>query len=45
MFAIKMIVDNFAAYCCSHYVVASIAISLNIMTSQCVLSHYYWDRY
>ena len=38
--------NNFAAYCCSRHVEASIAMVFNIMTSQCVLSHYYYqDRY
>ena len=38
MFAIKMIVDNFAACCCSHCIAASIVMSSKIMTEQqCVL--------
>ena len=37
--AIKMIVDNFAACCCSHKMVASIVMSFKIMTSECILSH------
>ena len=32
MFLIKMIVDNFAACCCFPYLVASIVMSLKIMT-------------
>ena len=34
MFAIKMMVDNFAACCCFQEIVASIEMSFNIMTSQ-----------
>ena len=38
MFAIKMIVNNFAAWrCCSHYIVARIVISFKIMTDHCFL--------
>ena len=37
MFAIKMTVDNFAAYCYSHYIVVSIVMSFEIMTKKCVL--------
>ena len=37
--------NNFAAYRCFHYVVASIAMAFNVMTSQCILSHYCLDCY
>ena len=39
--AIKMIMDDFAVCCCFHYIVARIEMSFIIMTSECVLSHYY----
>ena len=36
MLAIKMIANNFAACCCSHDVVASIAMSFKFITEHCV---------
>ena len=35
MFAIKMIVDNYAACCCSHCVVVNIVMSFKVMMEHC----------
>ena len=32
MFAIKIIVDNYAAYCCSYYIAANIVMAFKIVT-------------
>ena len=40
MLAIKVTVDNFATYCCSYFIVASIVISFKIMTQKCLVKRF-----
>ena len=35
--SVKMVVNNFSACCCFHYILASIVMSFETMTRQCLV--------
>ena len=44
LFVMKMVVDNFSACCCSHYVVASFAMSFKVMAEHCCVKKFKTEK-